>query len=173
MKTDLIISFLGADWTRMNEIVRELLYSDVDIVEQVNASVLNFEIYDDASKWIEIPSEAAEDGWTLIGLTKKGRQLRDIEIPAYISGKAVTAIGVCAFFRCRNLESVTIPDTIRKTYELVFINCPKLRSITSSADFFNAVDGAYGPLFVNCNVSEWTYSGGGLEFEFGFAPIEE
>ena len=41
MTASQIISFLGGDWKRMNEIMRELLHSEVDVVEQVNSSILD------------------------------------------------------------------------------------------------------------------------------------
>ena len=123
-------------------------------------------------EWVNIHSSAPEDGWLLFTHTEEGKDKQEIVIPETIDGKPITAINVCAFFRCRNLESVIIPDTICNVAENAFSACHKLRSITSSAEFFNAVGGVNSPIFAECNISEWNYSGDGLEFEFGFAPLE-
>ncbi len=132
-----------------------------------------FEVLESATEWIEVTPESTGDGWALLGLTKEGKKLNEIEIPAYINGRAVTAISFCSFLHCRKLISVTVPDSISKVSELAFIKCPKLKSITSTGDFFDAVGGVNSPIFAECNVSEWNYSGDGLEFEFSFAPMEE
>lgn len=122
---------------------------------------------------IEIHSNSSEIGWALFGLTEEGKQMKEIDIPAYIEGKPVVCLMTGAFFQCPNLVSVTIPDTIRRSFKYVFAYCPKLKSITSTGDFFDAVGGVNSPIFAECNVSEWNYLGDGLEFEFSFAPIEE
>lgn len=122
-------------------------------------------------KLIEIPSDSSEIGWVLFGLTEEGKQMKEIDIPAYIEGKPVICLYTGAFFRCPDLVSVTIPGTIRYTRNYAFSFCPKLKSITSSGDFFNAVGGVNSPIFAECNISEWNYSDG-LDVEFTFAPWE-
>ena len=79
-----------------------------------------------------------------------------------IDGKPITAINTCTFFRCQNLESVTIPDTINSVAENAFFACPRLKSITSSTDFFGAVGGVNSPIFMRCNITRWNYSDTGI-----------
>ena len=123
-------------------------------------------------EWFKIPSSSTEKGWLLYSLTDKGKNMEEIVIPETIDGKPVTSICIGAFFLCPNLASVIIPDTIQSIAEKAFIICPKLKSITSSADFFDAVGGVSSPVFAGCRVSEWNYTGDGLEVEFGFRPLE-
>ncbi len=124
------------------------------------------------SEKIDIPCHTSELGWCLFGLSKEGKDLEQIEIPAYVEGKPVVCLMAGAFFRCPNLVSVTVPDTIRCAFKYVFAYCPKLKSITSTGNFFDAVGGVNSPIFEECNISEWNYSNG-LDVEFSFAPMAE
>lgn len=121
---------------------------------------------------IEISPSPPKEGWILFSLTKEGKQMQEIKIPAVFEGKPVVGLSSCAVFNCPDLASVTIPDTICLSFKYVFAYCPKLKSITSSADFFDAVGGVNSPIFAECRISEWNYSGDGLEVEFGFVPWE-
>ena len=123
-------------------------------------------------KKLEIQPIPPEEGWVLFSLTKEGKLLKEVEIPASVEDKPVVGLFSGAFFLCPNLVSVTIPDTICFAFNNAFLDCPKLKSITSSAAFFDAVGGVNSPIFVDCHISEWNYSGDGLEVEFGFVPIE-
>ncbi len=135
--------------------------------------LIPYEVLADAIEWIDVPTDSTEEeGWALLGLTKEGKQLNMINIPETIEGKPITAISTCAIFGCTALTSVTVPDTIHKVAESAFLNCPKLRSITSTGDFFDAVGGVNSPIFADCNISEWNYSDG-LDMEFSFAPMAE
>lgn len=42
----------------------------------------------------------------------------------------VTSVGICAFFRCRNLTSITIPDGVKSIEGGAFSGCSSLTSIT-------------------------------------------
>ena len=154
------------------QLIDKALGKKVAIIHN-NLILIPYEVLADAIEWIDVPTDSAEEGWALLGLTKEGKQLNMINIPETIEGKPITAISTCAIFGCPALSSVTVPDTINKVAELAFLNCPKLRSITSTGNFFDAVGGVNSPIFADCNISEWNYSGDGLDFEFSFAPIEE
>ena len=141
-------------------------------LERDNMIFITFEIFSKAKDdMIEIPSKTSEIGWVLFGLTDKGKNIEEIVIPSHVEDKPVIGLFTGAFSQCPNLVSVTIPDTIRYTHKYVFTFCPRLKSITSSGDFFHAVGGVRSPVFVGCDISEWHYSDG-LDVEFGFAPWE-
>lgn len=93
----------------------------------------------------------------------------ELEIPATIEGCPVTRIGAYAFYECKTLKSVTLPEGITKIGDsafahcssltsmtfpdslttidvAAFYNCTKLKSVTISGNLKTIVDGA----FSNC-----------------------
>ena len=52
------------------------------------------------------------------------------DIPAEIEGVKVVEIGNSAFYGCSNLESVTIPEGVRRIGVFAFSYCPMLISVT-------------------------------------------
>ena len=54
----------------------------------------------------------------------------EIVIPSEIEGKAVTSIGETAFYYCKGLTRVTIPDSVTSIGEAAFYYCKGLTSIT-------------------------------------------
>lgn len=54
----------------------------------------------------------------------------DIKIPSVYDGEKVTGIGDEAFFDCRNLTGVTIPNSVTLIGDLAFGGCDSLTSIT-------------------------------------------
>ena len=54
----------------------------------------------------------------------------DIVIPATYNDLPVTSIGKQAFFSCRSLESITIPDSVTSIGKQAFSGCHSLTSIT-------------------------------------------
>jgi hypothetical protein len=53
-----------------------------------------------------------------------------LTIPSKINGYSVTSIGIRAFFDCRGLTSVTIPDSVTSIGYDAFSNCSVLTSVT-------------------------------------------
>ena len=54
----------------------------------------------------------------------------DIKIPAALGGVKVTRIGWDAFRNCKELTSVTIPESVTNIGGIAFIGCDGLKSIT-------------------------------------------
>ena len=53
-----------------------------------------------------------------------------ITIPSTLGGHPVTSIGYCAFYDCRSLTSVTIPNSVTSIGEFAFFGCRSLTSVT-------------------------------------------
>ena len=54
----------------------------------------------------------------------------DLKIPAALGGVKVTRIGWDAFRNCKELTSVTIPESVTTIDDIVFIGCAGLKSVT-------------------------------------------
>ena len=54
----------------------------------------------------------------------------ELVIPDTIGGNPVTSIANFSFSQCRNLESITIPDSVNSIGTFAFFNCTSLTSIT-------------------------------------------
>jgi hypothetical protein len=67
-------------------------------------------------------------------------------IPATIEGKTVTSIGYAAFRYCRNLTSITIPDSVTSIEVYAFAGCSSLTSITIG----NGVTSIGSHAFIHC-----------------------
>ncbi len=63
-------------------------------------------------------------------ITDADEEIPSAVIPNTINGIAVTAIAGYAFYKCRNLESIVIPDSIKSIDEEAFSNCENLKNIT-------------------------------------------
>ena len=74
-----------------------------------------------------------EDGTVAVtGFSEKGEeaQLTVISIPKMVDGKQVTSIDYCAFYGCRGLESITLPEGVTSIGQYAFYGCSGLESIT-------------------------------------------
>ena len=89
------------------------------------------------------------------------REVEDLLIPSVLDGHPVTRIADRAFYPCRSLVSVTIPDSIREVGFNPFIGCIDLISITLSPDH-SYLETVEGVLFSKedrrlvCYPSGWT-----------------
>ena len=64
-------------------------------------------------------------------------------IPATYDGKPVTSIGSWAFWKCRSLTSVTIPDSVTSIGNFTFHSCSDLTSVTIGNSVLNIMAGAF------------------------------
>ena len=71
---------------------------------------------------------------------------KSISIPSIIDNKKVTSISDCAFYNCKNLVSVTIPDSITQINACAFYCCYNLKNINIASSVTLIGDKA----FVGC-----------------------
>ncbi len=74
----------------------------------------------------------------------------NVKIPAEIDGYPVTDIGKEAFYGCRSLENITVPDSVTSIGEGAFKYCTNLKNITLSNNLTSI--GAY--TFFSCESLE-------------------
>ena len=67
----------------------------------------------------------------------------DVTIPSTLGGYPVTAVGDEAFYRCRNLSSVTIPDGVISIGNKAFYRCTGLSDITIGNSVTSVGDAAF------------------------------
>ena len=107
-------------------------------------SGLNLTAYADSSQYGNIYYEEKEDG--TIEITGCTSSATSINIPSTIVGKTVTSIRNCAFYGCKSLTSVTIPNSISSIGIEAFYDCTSLTSVTIPDSVTGIGDGA----FYNC-----------------------
>ncbi len=66
--------------------------------------------------------EELEDG-TLSVKAAEGAVLKELEIPAEVDGKAVSVIALQGFAGCKDLEKVTIPESVKEIRAQAFMDC--------------------------------------------------
>ncbi|RYD46301.1 MAG: leucine-rich repeat domain-containing protein, partial [Verrucomicrobiaceae bacterium] len=67
-----------------------------------------------------------------------------VNIPENIAGQPVRKIGFQAFFRCFNVTSVTLPDTVTALEHNAFIECSGLTNVTFSNNLTSIGQSAFG-----------------------------
>lgn len=90
-------------------------------------SGLNLTAYADSSQYGNIYYEEKEDG--TIEITDCDDSVISIDIPSAIDGKSATSIGNNAFYSCKNLVNITIPDSITSIGNNAFEYCASLKSV--------------------------------------------
>ena len=65
-----------------------------------------------------------------VKITKYNGNAEKVDIPKTIEGKSVTSIGESAFINCKNLTSITIPNSVTKIGMTAFLGCSNLTGVT-------------------------------------------
>lgn len=77
-----------------------------------------------------------DDGWDYeitdsgVTITCYTGTATEVEIPEEIEGYPMTKIGASAFWGCKNLTSITIPDSVTSIEDKAFYWCSNLTSVT-------------------------------------------
>ena len=65
-----------------------------------------------------------------VKITKYNGNAEKVDIPKTIDGKSVTSIGLSAFINCKNLTSITIPNSVTEIGMTAFFGCSNLTGVT-------------------------------------------
>ena len=97
--------------------------------ETVNGIEWTYEVVDGEAIVVYIPSSTSGE----------------IEIPSTLGNYPVTTIRECAFYECRFITSVTLPNTVTNIGEYAFCNCRLLESVVIPSSIVNfGKDAFYG-----------------------------
>ena len=81
---------------------------------------------------------------TVTGLTSYGKNnYTKLNIPSQIDGVTITSISQSAFYNCRSLTSVTIPDSVTSIGSCAFEDCSSLSIITIPNNVMSIGDSAF------------------------------
>ena len=87
----------------------------------------------------------------------KDKKVKNVVIPKEYNGLPVTAVSAIGFFRCENLKSVTIPQSVTYIGDCAFLECKNLKNV-EIPDSVKHV-GAY--VFLQCDkIKEHVFEGG-------------
>ena len=92
-------------------------------------------------------------GNTVTGLSAAGKTLADIDITPTVGGYAITKIERCAFWNCKNIESVAIPYTMTQIGGGAFEGCSALKAV-----YITDLAGWCGVLFVDAEANPLTHA---------------
>ncbi|MDB4569029.1 leucine-rich repeat domain-containing protein, partial [Akkermansiaceae bacterium] len=92
----------------------------------------------------DLKYETESDAVTITGCNK--RASGELSIPAIIEERPVTSVEKRAFFYCKSLTSITIPDSVTSIGDRAFRYCKSLTNVTIG----NGVTSIGGVAFENC-----------------------
>ena len=89
-------------------------------------------------------------GEDCIEITGYEGRLRSMSVPAKLEGLPVRSIGRHAFAGRRDLEEVSLPDTVRRLSLFAFHNCARLRRM----NVYNSIEDYYDGAIRQCTALE-------------------
>ena len=107
---------------------------------------------------------------TGIVITRCEKGKKDVVIPSTIENYPVVELSTYAFFNNTSLESITIPDSVKKFGGFTFFNCGKLKTVnisTQNIEYINEVSqfGGLGTYVVSLSGNEAFYGCSALSLE--------
>ncbi len=95
------------------------------------------------AKWASVYYLFDDSNGTIAGLTNYGKTYTSLVIPNKINDVAVRKIGDSAFYNCRHLTSITIPDSVINIDNSAFRGCTGLTSVTIPDSVISIGDSAF------------------------------
>ena len=113
------------DWNRITNI--QELYYDFSAKNDDGVTIY-YNILSEANKTCEVTSTVNKNNYGQNDIDNTYRGV--VNIPSSAKGYKVTSIGYRAFANCKNLSSVTIPNSVTSINNYAFHNCTGLNSLT-------------------------------------------
>ena len=95
------------------------------------------------AKWASVYYLFDDNNGTIMGLTDYGKTCASLVISDKINDVAVRKIGDSAFYNCRHLTSITIPDSVINIDNSAFRGCTGLTSVTIPDSVISLGDSAF------------------------------
>ena len=113
------------DWNRITNI--QELYYDFSAKNDDGVTIY-YNILSEANKTCEVTSTVNKNNYGQNDIDNTYRGV--VNIPSSAQGYKVTSIGYRAFANCKNLSSVTIPNSVTSINNYAFAYCTGLNSLT-------------------------------------------
>ena len=133
---------------------------DVFTAKTVEGVDMTFKVISETDKTCQV-GEVVQTGGEVINKPAIDKlTIGAITIPNNVNGYSVTRIAYYAFYRCKDLTSIVIPNSVITINPFAFEYCSSLTSITIP----NSVTSIYAGAFMYCSSLESVTIGSGVNF---------